>query len=301
MNSGDKFNRWTAIKFVEKRASNYYWQFRCDCGTEKTCQTGGVTSGASKSCGCLRTEMLATLRAGDVYNRLTAIRPCADRHSYWEFKCVCGKDHVAKIYEVRNGAIKSCGCLRDERRAPQIKSGDVFSDLTAVRQEDVTQRWVFKCVCGTECSPRAHRVVNGRIKSCGCRRSLYEVKRATSMGSGKSRITRMLTTRKRDARLRGISFSLSRSDIESLVEAQNWKCARTGLPLDLTACDGIKPFGPSLDRIDNARGYEPGNIQLVCYMYNAAKNQFTDADVLQFAKALLNHSDDAIEAFKRAA
>jgi hypothetical protein len=105
----------------------------------------------------------------------------------------------------------------------------------------------------------------------------------------------MLTTRKRDARLRGIPFSITRSDIEVLAEQQDWKCARTGLPLDLTACDGMKPFGPSIDRIDNSYGYEPGNIQLVCYMYNSAKNQFTDADVLRFASALLTYTNNTLK------
>lgn len=303
MQTGDKFNRWTAVRFVERRGSNYFWLFRCSCGAEKVRGTSSVTSGNSRSCGCIRKEILATVRVGDVFTRLTAVRPYHEKPGggYWLFRCICGTEHPAKIYEVRNGGIKSCGCLRDERRLPPIQIGDTFSDLTAVRPIDGSPLWLFKCSCGTECSPRPQRVVNGRIKSCGCRRSIYETSRVAVLESKKSRLTRMYCTRKRDSRLRGISFSISKSDIGDLAEQQGWRCARTGISLDLTASDGMKPFGPSLDRINNNIGYEPGNIQLVCYMYNSAKNQFTDEDVLRFASELLKHSSDTSEALKRAA
>lgn len=31
------------------------------------------------------------------------------------FKCICGKEFVAAIVHVRNGNVKSCGCLRDDK------------------------------------------------------------------------------------------------------------------------------------------------------------------------------------------
>lgn len=100
------------------------------------------------------------------------------------------------------------------------------------------------------------------------------------------RVVQMFHTVKCSARTRGLPFILLKSDIIALAEKQDWKCARTGIDLDLTAGQGTRPFGPSVDRIDNARGYEPGNIQIVCTIYNYAKNAFTDADVLTLATAL---------------
>jgi hypothetical protein len=44
----------------------------------------------------------------------------------------------------------------------------------------------------------------------------------------------------------------------------------------------------SVDRIDNTRGYEAGNIQLVCWAYNRAKGASTDAAVLRMALELVN-------------
>jgi hypothetical protein len=97
---------------------------------------------------------------------------------------------------------------------------------------------------------------------------------------------------KAGAKRRNIPFLLSKSDIADLAKKQDWKCGRTGIPLDLSiAVNGKRvPFGPSIDRIDGARGYEPGNIQLVCLLYNFCKNEFTDADVLKLARALVENT-----------
>ena len=247
--------------------------------------------GLSKSCGCIRTELLATVQPGESFGRLTAVRKSEGRGGYWHFKCVCGNDHEAKLFEVRTGGIKSCGCLRDQRHLPSISVGDSFGNLTAVRSANGGNKiWIFKCTCGNECSPRLDRVVNGRVKSCGCLRLRdKDGPRRVGTESGTSRITRMFVSRKADARRRGIPFILSKLDVMSLAERQEWKCAQTGIAFGLSVGAGAKPFGPSIDRIDNALGYAPGNIQLVCIMYNYAKSAFADDDVFAFAEALVKH------------
>ena len=32
----------------------------------------------------------------------------------WKCKCDCGKEHIVVGWRLRNGTIRSCGCLRDE-------------------------------------------------------------------------------------------------------------------------------------------------------------------------------------------
>ncbi len=59
---GDKFNRWTIIKGVKKGKNKSgvtnFWYCECDCEahTRKWIRDYALTSGESKSCGCLRNE-----------------------------------------------------------------------------------------------------------------------------------------------------------------------------------------------------------------------------------------------------
>jgi len=64
-----------------------------------------------------------------------------------------------------------------------IKPGDKFNDLTAVRPEKNGPRsrrmWCFRCVCGREIVRQLLPVVNGYITSCGCQKAARQLK-ATS-------------------------------------------------------------------------------------------------------------------------
>jgi hypothetical protein len=57
--SGQKFNRLTALKGVySKKPNEYKWLFRCGCGNEKIIRKSYVIKGITKSCGCLTKERL---------------------------------------------------------------------------------------------------------------------------------------------------------------------------------------------------------------------------------------------------
>ena len=45
--------------------------------------------------------------------------------------------------------------------------------------------------------------------------------------------------------------------------------------------------GPSIDRIDNNKGYTTDNCQIVCNMYNTGKGQHTDLEFLDFCKKVV--------------
>ena len=73
---------------------------------------------------------------------------------------------------------------------------------------------------------------------------------------------------KRKARDRGLPVTVDRDYIEFLCGGPN--CPATGLEFDMRRGLWL-PFRQSLDRIDNTRGYEKGNIQVVANIYNQAK------------------------------
>jgi len=71
-------------------------------------------------------------------------------------------------------------------------------------------------------------------------------------------------------------------------------CEITGIhfPLDFYTRGERTPFSPSIDRIIPELGYVKTNCQVVCFIYNYAKANFTDEDVLRMAQALINKKVD---------
>jgi len=95
----------------------------------------------------------------------------------------------------------------------------------------------------------------------------------------------MFNTAKRTCDNRGLSFNITSEDVEQLLNIG--RCMKSGLKIDMGPNNGkTNPFGPSLDRIDNARGYEKDNIQIVCFMFNAGKNHNLELDFLAMCSAV---------------
>lgn len=59
--AGQKFNRLTAVRLSHSVQGNAYWVFLCDCGNERVSAAHSVKRGDTKSCGCHRKAVSATL------------------------------------------------------------------------------------------------------------------------------------------------------------------------------------------------------------------------------------------------
>jgi hypothetical protein len=83
-----------------------------------------------------------------------------------------------------------------------------------------------------------------------------------------------------------MEFDLTR---EWAIEKMAGVCEVTGLPFELDKPDGYRfyPWAPSVDRIDCKRGYTQDNCRLVVWIYNMAKSEWCDEDVLKMARALV--------------
>jgi hypothetical protein len=92
---------------------------------------------------------------------------------------------------------------------------------------------------------------------------------------------RYLVTAARNRKRKG-KFELTTA--WALCRIEKGQCEATGIPFVLD-CVG-SPWSPSIDRIDNTKGYTRRNCRLVVWLYNAAKNKHDDADVLLLAEAL---------------
>lgn len=107
------------------------------------------------------------------------------------------------------------------------------------------------------------------------------------------RAKRVVTFARSRARKLGVPCDL---DIDFLVERfQAGVCEATGIPFVFEDAEGgskkVHPYSPSLDRIEPAKGYTKDNVRAVVYIYNIARSEYPDEQVLHFARALVAHSE----------
>lgn len=89
----------------------------------------------------------------------------------------------------------------------------------------------------------------------------------------------ILTKTRSNARRRGIELCVTKDDIANLIRAQGHRCAVTGLKFDETPRDDggrVRPFIPSLDRINSRGPYTIDNVRVVCAGVNAALGDWGD-------------------------
>jgi hypothetical protein len=79
------------------------------------------------------------------------------------------------------------------------------------------------------------------------------------------------------SKTRNIPFDIDISDI-IIPEI----CPILGLPLK-TLIDGNRDLSPSLDRIDNTKGYTKGNVQVISSKANTMKHTANKEDLINFA------------------
>jgi hypothetical protein len=101
----------------------------------------------------------------------------------------------------------------------------------------------------------------------------------TAMGANGQTVERVL-------KVKNFNFA-DREELErhlfDLLEAQEERCALSGLPLQFFGSHDDKEMLCSLDRIDSAGHYESGNLQIVCRFINFWKN---NSDNTEFSRLL---------------
>lgn len=90
--------------------------------------------------------------------------------------------------------------------------------------------------------------------------------------------TYLWTTAKARAKKLGIAFNITKYDIV----IPNF-CPILGIPIVLNVGNGRSPSSPSLDRVDNSKGYIKGNI---CVISDRANRLKGDGTIENFEKLL---------------
>jgi hypothetical protein len=94
----------------------------------------------------------------------------------------------------------------------------------------------------------------------------------------------MITSARTRCKTTGREFTIDIEYIEKLWNKQKGLCKLSKLPMSTEI--GSRELRVSLDRINNAKGYVKGNVQLLRSMVNNAKNRYTQTDFLNMCRAV---------------
>ena len=132
----------------------------CDyCQQEKEYRFRSLTTGATKSCGCLHKIDLNNL-PGQKFNRLLILEAKKEKRNndshnyiYVKCKCDCGNIVECRFASLKNNTIQSCGCLHKEISSINLndligKQYDKLIIIDAYRNDENKIRIKAKCECG---------------------------------------------------------------------------------------------------------------------------------------------------------
>ena len=206
---GKRFGKLLVLERIERKGKHTHYICLCDCGNEVEVDHYDLRDGKRLDCGkCEKKKRpfrLVDLR-GQRFGKLTVLDEDPVRHITpagavvikWHCLCDCGRDTYVTSAALRNGTIKSCGCLLAEKfgmtmdefeqsyanRTKQTGrkldlTGQRFGRLIAIEPAEKSKsgrtRWLCRCDCGCETIVQTTNLTNGHTQSCGCINSVGEI------------------------------------------------------------------------------------------------------------------------------
>lgn len=111
---------------------------------------------------------------------------------------------------------------------------------------------------------------------------VLHAKKSQQTSAGRTRT--MLTAARKRAAAKDLAFNITTDDIRIPSH-----CPLFGTPLRMTGDNLYNNDSPSLDRIDNTKGYIPGNVAVISLRANKLKSNLTPNELRHFAAALQNY------------
>ena len=143
-------------------------------------------------------------------------------------------------------------------------AGQRFGRLLALRHLG-EGKWLCQCDCGKQSTPSVTALKKGMTQSCGC----YHQERRVKHGFYKDRQYRVwLSMRQRCENPNDRSYKNYGG--RGITVCERWQEF-----VNFLADMGPRPKGFDIDRIDNSRGYEPGNCRWVSRRQNLLNTRLT--------------------------
>lgn len=171
------------------------------------------------------------------------------------------------------------------------KVGQKFGRLTIVRKTEqrATAKstndplYEFLCDCGSVTRKRLNTVTCGRTISCGCAKKAAAMKSMAEYDQKNGQmaflVNKIITQYKSSAKAQGRKWDLPRALVEKITSSD---CSYCGTPPSNPLKRGRKGYVEykysGIDRIDNNKDYEPGNVVSCCKICNRAKRDDTPSE-----------------------
>jgi hypothetical protein len=159
-----------------------------------------------------------------------------------------------------------------------------------------------RCSCGSVEKRRADHVAKGyskRCKKCSAKKTIADHPEHGWLTHSWSGVGDLSSTYfgqlKSNAAKRNLSFEVTKEYLWELLVAQAFKCALSGVPIELSkkikGCNVDWAYvTASPDRIDSSRGYVPGNIQWVHKEVNIMKQSHGQQEFIEWCRKIVAHN-----------
>lgn len=184
------------------------------------------------------------------------------------YKTKSGKSHTYYLWDGRGTGVKDIRLGKDRDAALQL--------------------WA-KCEDGTYVAERKKAAPNYVLRLAMRKNKKRKIEIGADWMAAPAWVRRMYFGAEKRSKDKGRTFTLTPRDLLDLVERANGKCEVSLIPF---VPNGTRsPYAASIDRIDSAKGYETGNVRLVCLAVNAALNVWGLDIALKVARAMIAATD----------
>ena len=197
---------------------------------------------------------------GETHNKWTVIEEIgmtSNGHLKVMARCECGTVKEVFYNKLKHGTSKCCG----KCGIKEYKPGDRVGRWTILYKADCgkKRKWHCRCDCGVERDVIASKLDHGRTNSCGCYATELVIQRTKTHGMSRTRIHREWSHMRQ--RCLPNAECHKRYYDRGIRVCDEWQNSFENFYDYVSKLENFGKPSYSLDRIDNNRGYEEGNVR----------------------------------------
>jgi len=239
---------------------------------------------------------------GNTYGRLIVLGRASNDtkcgRAIWLCSCACGNQKITRGDYLRNGSVRSCGCLQRESQVrcgkitAKDEKGNVYGRLSVIERVGSDQygaaTWRCQCECGATIITTGCRLRSEATQSCGCY-CRDRVREAASLPPGQSACNTLLNEYRQRAKRKEWAWELTKEQFVQLTQQPCHYCGRLPwLAKTVQRGNGAYLYN-GIDRLCSDRGYALDNIVSCCWECNRAKSDMSYENFLDMISRIAKH------------